>query len=64
MLIDFRERGREGEKEGEKHRCEREALTDCLSFCPDWDRTHSLGMRLNQIANLWPFGLWDYIPIN
>ena len=31
MLIDFRKRGREGEREGEKHRCERETSINCLS---------------------------------
>ena len=30
MLIDFRKRGREGEREGEKRLCERETLIDSL----------------------------------
>ena len=34
MLIDFRERVREGEKEGEKHQCETETLTGSLSHAP------------------------------
>ena len=32
MLIDVRERGWEEEREGEKHRCERETLIGC-SLC-------------------------------
>ena len=32
MLIDFREKGREGEREGRKHRCGREAWIGCLSY--------------------------------
>ena len=35
MLIDFRERGREGEREGEKHGCVRQTSFDCLSHVPD-----------------------------
>ena len=35
MLIDFRESG----KEGEKQRCERETLTSCLPVLPDWGGT-------------------------
>ena len=34
MLTDFRERGMEEEKEGEKHQCERETLIGCLSYRP------------------------------
>ena len=30
----FREGGREGERDGEKHLCERETLVGCLSFLP------------------------------
>ena len=36
MIIDFREQGREDEREGEKHRCERETLIGCLSYPPYW----------------------------
>ena len=32
----FRERGREGEREGEKHPCERETSISCLSHTPNW----------------------------
>ena len=31
-LLIFRERGREGEREGEKHECERETSIGCLSY--------------------------------
>ena len=34
MLIDYRERGREGEREGENHRCERETSISFLSSVP------------------------------
>ena len=32
----FRERGREGEKEGEKQQCVRDTLISCLSHAPKW----------------------------
>ena len=35
MLTDFRERGSKGEKEGEKHLCERETSIGCLSHTPE-----------------------------
>ena len=35
-LFTFRERGREGEREGEKHQCVRDTWTDCLSHAPTW----------------------------
>ena len=35
-LVSFRERGREGEREGEKRRCVREILSGCFSHAPDW----------------------------
>ena len=35
-LFIFRERGREGEKEGEKHWCLRETSICCLSNIPKW----------------------------
>ena len=34
FFSDFRERGRKGEREGEKHQCERETLIDCLLYAP------------------------------
>ena len=51
MLIDFRERGREGEKEGEVHPCDwlplacaltEEDLTHDSGMCPDQESTHDL----------------------
>ena len=38
LFIYFRERGRVGGKESEKHRCERETLIICLSRIPNWGR--------------------------
>ena len=35
-LFSFRERGREGEREGEKHRCVRDTWISCLSHNPNW----------------------------
>ena len=32
----FRERGREGEREGEKHQCARDISIGCLSHTPYW----------------------------
>ena len=56
MLIDFREEGRKGEKEREKHWCERETSIRCLSYAPvpDQDRTRNLDMHpdLNQTLDL------------
>ena len=37
-LFIFRERGREGKREGEKHLCERETPTGCLLYAP-WPGT-------------------------
>ena len=34
MHLFFRERGRDGEREGEKHQCVREILIDCLAHAP------------------------------
>ena len=39
ILFIFRKRGREGEREGKKHGCERETSIDCLS--------HALTQGLN-----------------
>ena len=52
-LFIFRQRGREGEREGEKHQC---ALASCVhhnpGMCPDWEL--NLGI---EPATLWAFGL-------
>ena len=59
FFTDSRKRGREGEREGEKHRCERETLIGCLLHVPQ------LGTKLaTQVwaltGNHWqPFGLQD-----
>ena len=37
FIVYFRERGREGEREGEKHWCERETSIGCLLYAPDWE---------------------------
>ena len=47
----FREKGREGEKEGEKLRCERETWISCLSLVPNRDQTHNLGLCPDQELN-------------
>ena len=46
MFIEYREWGREGEREGEKQQCERERDIDRLPFihAPTRDLTHNLGM--------------------
>ena len=36
ILFIFRERGREGEREGEKHPCVRDTPISCLSHAPNW----------------------------
>ena len=36
-LFIFRERGREGDREGEKHWCEREISIGCLLHAPSWE---------------------------
>ena len=42
-LFIFRERGKEGEGQGEKHSCARETWMDCLSHDPNWG--HGLKSR-------------------
>ena len=39
MLIDFREKGQEGEGAGEKHQCERETSVGCLLYMPGLGNT-------------------------
>ena len=36
ILFTFREKGRKGESEGEKHQCARDTSTGCLSHAPKW----------------------------
>ena len=58
MPVDFRERGKEGEKKGEKHQCEREISIGCLLHAP-WLRTKlsTQACTLTKESNLWPFCL-------
>ena len=64
MLIDVRERGREGEREAEKHQCKRETSVGCLSYAPRWgteptiwtcvltgNPTHHLSVCVGQRSN-------------
>ena len=44
-LLIFRERGREGEREGEKHHLAREMSIACLSLAPPTDRGPNLQPR-------------------
>ena len=51
----FRERGREGEREGEKHRCERETYIGCLSYAPQpgtKPATQACALIENQTSDL------------
>ena len=41
MLIDFRERGKEGKSEGEKDGCERETLIGCPLYVPQPGTKHA-----------------------
>ena len=59
MLIDFRERGREGKGEGEKHRCEREASIGCPSYTPRLGTkpaTQTCALTRNQTMTFWSMG--------
>ena len=51
-LFNFRERGREGEREGEKHQC-----VIASHVPPTGDLGHNLGMCHDWELNRWPFGL-------
>ena len=66
MLIDFREKGRAGEIEGEKHRCQRETLIIrfCLCVGATGDRTCNPGMFPDWELNWQPSGLWDAASTN
>ena len=55
----FRERGREGEKEGEKYQCEGETSIDCLSYMLRlWSvpATQACTLIKNQIGGLFLCG--------
>ena len=56
-LLLERERGRDGEREREKHQCARETLISCLSHPTPrtWDLAHNPGMCPNWESNQRPF---------
>ena len=56
-LFIFRERGREGEREEEKHRCARDTLISCLSHAPNGDLASNPGMCPDWELNQQPFSL-------
>ena len=59
-LFIFRKMGWEGEREGEKHQCGREASIHCYSHPPEMgNQTCSPAICPDQPPNWWPFGLWD-----
>ena len=51
VLFIFRERGREGDREGEKHQC-----VVVSHAPPTGDLSHNLGMCPDWESNWWPFG--------
>ena len=53
----FRERGREGERQGEKHLCVREPSVSCLSHMPNLAPGPHPGMCPHRESNWQPFGL-------
>ena len=60
-LFVFREKRREGEKEGEKHWWEIETSISCLLYMlhPSGDWTHNPEMCRDQELNQQPFALWE-----
>ena len=56
MLIDFREKGKKGEREEERHRCKRETSIGCLSHVPDWGPNRNLSTCPDPASNQRPFG--------
>ena len=58
MLIDVREGGKEGGKEGETTMWERNIDWLSLIGAPTEDRIRNLSMYPHQESNPWPFGLW------
>ena len=55
MLIDFTERGREGEGDREKHKCKREISIGAFHTCPNRNQTCNPGVCPDQELNLRPF---------
>ena len=58
ILFIFRERGREGEREGEKHWCVRETSISCLSHAQPrtWPATQVCALTGNQTSDLLVWG--------
>ena len=63
-LFIYRSRGRKGEREGEKHWCERETLIGCILYALSQGLTHSPGMCPDQEPNRWPLSLWEEVQPN
>ena len=61
MFIDFKERGKEREREGERNIDAREKHQLVASH---GDQTWNLGMCPDQELDLWPFNVWDHVPTN
>ena len=60
FLIDSRERGREGEGEGDNHQCERETLISCLLHMPQpgtKPTTQACALTGNQTSDLLVCGM-------
>ena len=58
-LFIFRERGKEGERKGEKHWCVREMSIGCFLDAPAGHLARNPGMCPDWASNQWPFALWD-----
>ena len=59
LFIIFRERGKEGKSEEEKHGCVKETLIGCLLLHPNQGLTHNPDMCPEQESNWQPFSLQD-----
>ena len=58
LLIDFRERRREGDKEEEKYQLVASPTS------PSGNQTYNLGLCPDPELNPWAFSLWDNTPTN
>ena len=54
-LFTFKEKGREGEREGEQHQFGRDTLTGCLSHALMWDLARNPGTCPDWESNWRPF---------
>ena len=59
MLIDFRDREKEGERMGEKSQYVREISRVVSYTLPSMDLAHNPGMCTDWELNPRPFSLWD-----